>query len=185
MEIRIRKKEIKFDLVCFALLLIVLDVVWIYFREPIWLIIFTTVFGIYIMTKQTLLCYKSVTLSEDGYTVTFLWFKKSYHWESIATKRIQYYTRPGITRSSKIESHIVVFSPTKVPLFKLFSPQWYFIVPFINAFSIVHFHLTGSENNSFVARYNKQPEIDETLFFSKMNEWGIELEKIDYHGFSL
>ena len=116
---------------------------------------------------------KKLIMDKEGCTVSVWGYKKTYKWEELCVKQIVYNTGIGSRKSCNtqyIES--VIFSPQPVKRKKQEYITSYEKTRYWKTIFYVNFVLEGKKKQSYMGLY----EVEKEEFFSKMQEWGVELE---------
>lgn len=116
---------------------------------------------------------KKLIMDKEGCTVSVWGYKKTYKWEELCVKQIVYNTGIGSRKSCNtqyIES--VIFSPQPVKRKKQAYITSYEKTRYWKTIFYVNFVLEGKKKQSYMGLY----EVEKEEFFSKMQEWGVELE---------
>ena len=116
---------------------------------------------------------RTIVMDESGCTVHFWIFQKKYKWEQLKTKRIEKYTSPpmfnGLFRCYYLTE--AMFCPHKARKPKFIRPSTYVI---LHPFSCIYVNMHPSVG---IWQRGRSYEVDETVFYEKMNQWGINLEE--------
>lgn len=115
---------------------------------------------------------RTLEMSQDGCTISFLVFRRSYKWKNFAIKRVEDYGKCRI--SDRVYNEGIFFSlyPWKKP--KWVSAGYYMIRHPWSCFAI-HFK---SNKRIYVRGHADTYEVDRRFFIERMKEWGIEIEKL-------
>lgn len=116
---------------------------------------------------------KKLIMDKEGCTVYVWGHKKTYKWEELCVKQIVYNTSI-YSKTSYDTQYIegVIFSPQPV---KRKNPAYitsYERTRYWNTLFYVNFVLEGKKKQPYMGLY----EVEKEEFFSKMQEWGVELE---------
>ena len=111
---------------------------------------------------------KTIIMDISGITVHFLFYKKSYSWDDVKTIRIVNLKR--CYEFGRFFHRCAYFSFKKNIKFRLINPSTY---GNLHPFSFGFIYFKKSEEKLSTQIY----EIDEQLFISKLDEWGIKIEE--------
>ena len=106
--------------------------------------------------------------------VTFLSYKKAYRWDELKVKHIEKY---NMVLGSNVPPELtcIIFSKKKYFKPKFINPSTYCeLVPFCIDFIYLNLIPKNYEAEKLPTNYSTYP-VDEQLFYSKMNEWNINL----------
>lgn len=119
---------------------------------------------------------KSIYLDQNGCTVNFLFYKKTYCWNELKVKHIENHSMIfGFDIPSELTC--AIFSKKKYFKPKFISPSTYCeFHPFNFSFIYLNLIPRNYDAENLPTNYSAYP-IDEQLFYSKMKEWNIEFEK--------
>lgn len=119
---------------------------------------------------------KSICFDQNGCTVNFLFYKKTYCWSELKIKSIEKHNMVfGFDVPSELTC--IIFSKKKYFKPKFISPATYCeLVPFCFDFIYLNLIPQNYDAEKLPTNYSVYP-VDEQLFYSKMKEWNIELEK--------
>ena len=118
---------------------------------------------------------RTIVLSAKGCTIYFLGYHKSYLWEQLKCKRVEdcyNYRSREIVRYKKM----VTLSTRHLKKRRVLQPTAFTLL--FRPFSGVYFYFKSDikEQDKSFYRDLRMYEVDETLFWEKMKEWGVELE---------
>ncbi len=136
----------------------------------------------------TLFCLKGFVISlrdfyfdEKGCTIKFLFFKKTITWDSFKVKRIEKFVHKGkflfIDLGTREHYKYAVFYPHRMLKFNKMDLYDYVYLLCMFPFSLVYVDLISAESKSEKRYRSPEHPVDEQLFYSKMEEWNIKLEK--------
>lgn len=116
---------------------------------------------------------KKLIMDKEGCTVSVWGHKKTYKWEELCVKQIVYNTSI-FSRKSYDTQYIegVIFSPQPVKRKKQAYITSYEKTRYWKTIFYVNFVLEGKKKQPYMGLY----EVEKEEFFSKMQEWGVELE---------
>ncbi len=112
---------------------------------------------------------RTLIFDKNGCTVCFFWYKKSYTWQELITKRIEKYEQPSMLDRGVVSyPKSAMFAPYKVRKPKSVRP-WHYTLLHPLSFIYVNFSLDKPDLPG--SHY----EISEEEFWLKMKEWGISM----------
>ena len=116
---------------------------------------------------------KKLIMDKEGCTVSVWGHKKTYKWEELCVKQIVYNTSI-FSRNSYDTQYIegVIFSPQPVKRKNSAYITSYERTRYWKTLFYVNFVLEGKKKQPYMGLY----EVEKEEFFSKMQEWGVELE---------
>lgn len=136
----------------------------------IFFIVFLIIFNIFLASGRT------INLNQNGCEIKFLFVKKTYFWNELKVKKIEKHNMifgfdvpPELT--------CIIFSKKKYFKPRFISPAMFCeLVPFCFDYIYLNLIPENYDMEKLPTNYSVYP-VDEKLFYSKMKEWNIELEK--------
>lgn len=126
---------------------------------------------------------RTIIFDKDGVTVCFWKYCKKYTWNQLKTKRVEAHHLPSIFAGNLMCPYLkeAIFSPYKIHKPKIMRASFYSI---FHPLSCIYVNFSIENDNYRAGRYY---EMTEAVFWSKMEEWGVNITKIDektWDGFS-
>ena len=121
---------------------------------------------------------RTIILNENGCTITFLKYKKTYGWDKFCVKRLESYREPitVIPRGSFKWNGVILYSHNTIKP-KNFNPELYSLFFAIFPFSYIFISLVPTKVEKYHASYARLKfQVNEDNFLSKMREWNVEIE---------
>lgn len=129
-----------------------------------------------IITKFYMVFCRTIIMDAEGVTIEILWMNRSYKWDELKTKRIEYYDEClGVERDYYKEG--VVFSTNRIGDFKKFKPSLFSL--FLPTLS--NFFVYFDPKIKFGKWDMVLPDVymvDKEDFMNKMKEWNVSLTEI-------
>ena len=136
-------------------------------------IIFMTLINI-ILVRYWISIGRTLIMNEEGCTVKFFWYSRTYSWSELETKQIEDYTHSYGGRQPYKAGAIFYHKQTKKPSWLPPDGWSVFLHPFSFVFVLFNPHV---EYKAAVAYpYPDAYLVEETEFRKKMAEWNVELK---------
>ena len=120
--------------------------------------------------KWIVIIYRTFILDEEGCTVRFWKFEKTYKWSELQTKQIE--TKGNYLIRNLPYNTVVVFYKKRSR-----KPRW--VQPYewcsLHPLSYIFIHFKSESKDASFRIY----EADKELLLGKLEEWGVQLEEVD------
>lgn len=118
---------------------------------------------------------RTIVISENGCTVSFLWYKKHYLWEELKTKQFGDYKGCYGYRSPYQGG--AEFSPSCIRKPVWLMPTEYSVL--VHPLSYVFVYFRPNKLSTIDAQYPMIYTVDEVVFRTKLKEWGVPMKTGD------